>query len=227
MIMTQEKHLIKAHEQFETLCDWIRNAGEERLRIDQVERGLFARLLMLGLTLLKAFVAGFGRGDVGRAIEQAGRTLSRSAEPHRRRYVSIFVELSIERFVYAKREKQKIEHVPLDARLGLPAGDFSYVLEDWQQRLCLQGSFDEGVESLDDWLGVKPSVRSAEAMNRQMARHAMDFRVSQKPPLPDEEGLLIVVSVMLDFVQRIEANLLMRNYTGFLGSSDSGRAGRG
>lgn len=32
-------------------------------------------------------------------------------------------------------------------------------------------------------------------------------------------GLLIVVSVALDMVQRIEANLLMRNYGGFLGSS--------
>jgi preprotein translocase subunit SecY len=30
-------------------------------------------------------------------------------------------------------------------------------------------------------------------------------------------GLLIVVSVTLDMVQRIEANLIMRNYTGFLG----------
>jgi preprotein translocase subunit SecY len=30
-------------------------------------------------------------------------------------------------------------------------------------------------------------------------------------------GLLIVVSVALDMVQRIEANLLMRNYSGFLG----------
>jgi preprotein translocase subunit SecY len=29
-------------------------------------------------------------------------------------------------------------------------------------------------------------------------------------------GLLIVVSVALDMVQRIEANLLMRNYSGFL-----------
>jgi preprotein translocase subunit SecY len=29
-------------------------------------------------------------------------------------------------------------------------------------------------------------------------------------------GLLIVVSVALDMVQRIEANLLMRNYGGFL-----------
>jgi len=30
-------------------------------------------------------------------------------------------------------------------------------------------------------------------------------------------GLLIVVSVMLDFVQRVEANLVMRNFKGFLG----------
>lgn len=33
-------------------------------------------------------------------------------------------------------------------------------------------------------------------------------------------GLLIVVSVGLDFIQRIEANLLMRNYAGFLGGTD-------
>jgi len=33
-------------------------------------------------------------------------------------------------------------------------------------------------------------------------------------------GLLIVVSVALDMVQRIEANLLMRNYGGFLGGGD-------
>ena len=39
-------------------------------------------------------------------------------------------------------------------------------------------------------------------------------------------GLLIVVSVMLDFVQRIEANLLMRNYQGFLASGESGRGPR-
>ncbi|MFA5864443.1 MAG: preprotein translocase subunit SecY [Phycisphaerae bacterium] len=36
-------------------------------------------------------------------------------------------------------------------------------------------------------------------------------------------GLLIVVSVILDLVQRIEANLLMRNYPGFLSGSGGGR----
>jgi len=37
-------------------------------------------------------------------------------------------------------------------------------------------------------------------------------------------GLLIVVSVVMDFLQRVEANLLMRNYQGFLGG-ESGEAG--
>ncbi len=36
-------------------------------------------------------------------------------------------------------------------------------------------------------------------------------------------GLLIVVSVGLDLIQRIEANLLMRNYSGFLSGGEQGR----
>lgn len=39
-------------------------------------------------------------------------------------------------------------------------------------------------------------------------------------------GLLIVVSVALDMVQRIEANLLMRNYSGFLGEGGKRIKGR-
>ena len=52
-------------------------------------------------------------------------------------------------------------------------------------------------------------------------------------PLPDhrvpwaEPGLLIVVAVALDMVQRIEANLLMRNYGGFLGGGESGKRIKG
>ncbi len=39
-------------------------------------------------------------------------------------------------------------------------------------------------------------------------------------------GLLIVVSVALDLVQRIEANLIMRNYSGFLGTSSAIKGSR-
>jgi hypothetical protein len=105
-------------------------------------------LLAIGLVLLKAFVAGFGRGDAGRQAQRQGRCLRRLSRPHRRHYVSIFGELSMFRFVYAKREKQKIQYAPLDEQLGLPACDFSYVLEDWQQRLCVKESFGERVDLL-------------------------------------------------------------------------------
>ncbi len=47
----------------------------------------------------------------------------------------------------------------------------------------------------------------------------IDFSVTQ---FLGGTGLLIVVSVSLDFLQRVEANLMMRNYAGFLGGEDEG-----
>ncbi|TVS05538.1 MAG: preprotein translocase subunit SecY [Phycisphaerales bacterium] len=51
----------------------------------------------------------------------------------------------------------------------------------------------------------------------------IDFRVAQ---FLGGTGLLIVVAVSLDFLQRVEANLMMRNYAGFLGGQDDGKAKR-
>lgn len=194
MIMAQEKHFIKAREEFDALLGWIDQADEEGLRIDQVERGLFSRLLAIGFVLLEAFVAKFGRGDAGETVRREGCTLRRSTDPHRRRYLSIFGELMIQRFVYAIRPKQKIEYVPVDEQLGLPQGECSYVLEDWLQKLCVKDSFDEGVQTLHDWLGVKLNVRSAEASNRRMAKHAESYRELQPHPPSEEEGEIIVLA---------------------------------
>ncbi len=65
MIISQEKHFIKATEEFKAMVKWIdqadgKGADEEGLRIDQVERDLFGRLLALGFSLLEAYVAKFG-----------------------------------------------------------------------------------------------------------------------------------------------------------------------
>jgi hypothetical protein len=194
MIITQEKHFIKAREEFEALLCWLDQADEEGLRIDQVERGLFSRLLAIGLALLKAYVAKLGPGDAGETLPREGRTLRRSAEPHPRRYLSIFGELLLGRFVYAVRPKQKIEYAALDAQLGLPPGEHSYVLEDWLQKLCIKESFDEGVQTLYDWLGVTLNVRSAESINRRMSQHAESYREAQSQPPPEAEGEIVVLA---------------------------------
>ena len=124
-----------------------------------MQRELFRQLLGLGHSLLSAFVAAQGDGDLGPQAEAPdGRVVRRLPEPHDRRYVSIFGELTLARAVYGSREGQRIERTPRDERLGLPEGDFSYVLEDWSQRLCLKESFAEAGRSLEMLLGLKPEV---------------------------------------------------------------------
>lgn len=194
MIMAQERTVLKSQRQLAALWELIERSGAEGRRIDEVERELFAQLLALGHTLLGAFVAQAGDGDEGETVERDEQTLQRSATKHPRRYVSIFGVLMILRFVYAVRAGQRAEHTPLDARLGLPADDFSYVLVDWQQRMCLKDSFAEAVDSLGTLLGVAPSVRAAEHGNRCLAEHADAFRLAQPPPDPAEEGEILVLT---------------------------------
>ncbi len=204
-----EREFLKAHEQVERLVEKVQQAAMDGLQIDEVERTIFSELLKMGFHLLGAFIGNAGDGDVGETIDVPAttqrltlppgeeqtrevRTLRRLPEQHTRRYVSIFGELAVTRWVYGTREGQAIEAVPLDARLGLPAGDFSYVLEDWQQRLCVKESFGEATGDLAELLGVAPSVRAAEVMNRAMAQFAPSFRLGQSPPPAEEEGELVI-----------------------------------
>ena len=195
MIMTPEQAALKAREQFEALRDFVQQAAQDGQRIDTVERELFRQLLGLGRTQLSSFVTQQGDGDVGpQAVATEGRIARRLPEPHDRRYVSIFGELTIARIVYGTREGQRIEYVPLDNRLGLPEGDFSYVLEDWGQRLCLKGSYAEAGQSLEMLLGLRLGTRALEGMNRAVAVYAPAFQASLEVPPPDEEGPLMVVT---------------------------------
>ena len=193
-MMTQEQDFLKARQQFDRLCELVRQAGREGWRMDEMERELMPRLMWLGREFLEGHVQAQGKGDVGPTVTSDDRTLRRSEELHSRRYLSAFGELMIERYVYALREGQKAEYVPLDARLGLPAGENSYLLEDWQQRLCVKDSFGESVDDLKAILGHGVSVRTAEGMNRSMAAHAEGYRMAQPLPPRDEEAELLVVT---------------------------------
>jgi hypothetical protein len=195
MIMAPEQAALKAQEQFDALRDFIQKAAQQGQRIDTVERSLMRQLLALGHTLLSAFIAQQGDGDLGTEARTAeGRTARRLPEPHDRRYVSIFGELTIARVAYGSREGQRIERVPLDERLGLPEGDFSYVLEDWGQRLCLKESFAEAGHSLAMLLGLKLRSRALEHMSREVAAQAPAFQDALPVPPPGEEGPLLVVT---------------------------------
>jgi hypothetical protein len=194
MSIPQEVGLGKVEEHICRMLKFLKKASVEKRRLDEVERGLFSMLLGLGFELLRSFVEQAGDGDEGEVVERDGRLLWRSSEKHAKPYRSIFGVLEVGRYVYAQGSKKKAEWTPLDARLGMPQGEQSYVLEEWTQRLCIKDAYGEAVRSLRDLLGVSTAVRTAEAMSRNMAQYAEGYRTSQPRPNPKKEEAILVVT---------------------------------
>jgi hypothetical protein len=194
MIMAQEQAILKGQVQLAEMAEFVRRASRDGRPIEEVERQLWSSMLAAGHTLLAGYVAGVGPGDMGDTLVYEGRDLRRLECPHDRRYVSVFGELMISRYVYGTRETQKHEVIPTDALLDLPEGDFSYLLQEWDQAFCVQGSHAESRRTVKRVLGIGQSVRSLEQMNVSMAQNVEAFRSSQPKPPAKEEGSILVLT---------------------------------
>ena len=195
MIMTQENALLKAKEEFQKIEETIRQATIQGKRIDVVEENLWDQMLSLGRLMMTSFVTGQGTGDLGPTLEYEGRILRRLDRLHGKPYMSVFGALpAIERTVYGTRETQKHQVIPLDARLGLPESDYSYLLQQWSQSFCVKGSHKDAQRDLEQILRLRPSVRVLEDMNVSMSKDVKGFRSSQPTPSHDQEGDILVVT---------------------------------
>ncbi len=174
MLSPPESLVLQARRPFDTPLALVEAALNER--IDRVEGQIFAELLGLGLNLAAPFIAQHGSGDAGPMLDTATGTWQRLEDLHPRRYLSIFGELTLDRTVYGTRAKQKIQAVPLDAPLGLPEGDFSYLLQSWRPERCLDTDYAQAVRGLAAIVRVPPSVRSVEDMSRRMATDVPEFQ---------------------------------------------------
>jgi len=178
---------------YEDLKHTVLRAVREHQPIHAMEKAVWEQLLRLGREALKQVFALLGNGDMGEAVELPdGRCCQRLEQEHQRRYVSIFGEFLLSRVVYGSREGQKIEFVPLDNRLQLPASAFSYLLQDWDQSLCVEQAFGQARTTVQRMLGLKQSVDSLEHMNQEMAKEATNFMLNQPPP--EAEGEVLVAS---------------------------------
>lgn len=196
MSMTHEQDVLKSEtlmQQFAEMQEFVRRAAEDCQAIHEVEQGLWQRLLHMGHECLAQFLRLHGDGDMGETVSlPTGEECRRLENLHERRYVSIFGEFRLQRVVYGTREGQKIEFVPLDNRLQLPEGAFSYVLQNWDQSLCVEEAFRQASATMWRILGLKQSVDSLEHMNQEMAHDATRFMLDR--PAPKEEGAIVVLS---------------------------------
>jgi hypothetical protein len=197
MSMTHAQDVLKSEKlqkQMAELQDYVRLAATDAQPIHEVERELWRRVRQMGFEALGQFLRLQGDGDRGETVTlPTGEECQRLEERHERRYVSVFGEFRLQRVVYGSREKQKIDFVPLDNRLQLPASSFSYVLQDWDQSLCVEQAFRQASATMWRMLELQQSVASLEHMNQEMAKDVTTFMLNL--PQPEQEGAIAVASV--------------------------------
>lgn len=185
----------KMNRGFAALQKFVQEAALSGSAAHEVEKNIWDQLLGIGRSAFGYFLSSQGSGDLGEEMALPdGEKLERLDKARRRRLATVFGTFSLKRAVYGERAGQKAEFIPLDARLGLPKSDFSYLLQDWDQSLAVENSYSHTSKILERILGFSQVVDSLERMNRSMAEEVPAYRDSKPIPAAVEEGEILVVS---------------------------------
>jgi len=177
------------------LTVFVRQATQEGSSLDEVERGVFGRLLEMGHAAVDLFLMAQGDGDLGASVTtEDGTVLHRSAAAVERPLRTIFGEQALRAYVYSQRSKKKIELRPIDARINLPEGKASYLLQEFSQLFCVEKAFRVGARQFETVFRQQLSVAVLEDINRAMGAQADRFLDQLPTPPAREEGGILVTT---------------------------------
>ena len=122
----------------EQLTTTVKSAAKHGESFDSVERKTLKSLLQLGCEAIELLLALQGHGDLGEEIHTVDEKIAqRSEAKSTTRLRSIFGEHSFEQFTYASGKNKPISLRPISARLSLPAGRWSFLLQEFSQMLSV------------------------------------------------------------------------------------------
>ena len=161
----------------------------------KTEKEILAAVLKMGRLAVDQFLRLQGDGDLGPTVQtEEGQNLKRSASPVRRPLRTVFGEHEFHAYVYAPGPQRKVELRPIDARLNLPAGKSSYLLEEFSQYFCVEQAFGRAADAFHTVLGQKLSVDTLERTNQRVGAQAEDYLNALPTPAAEEEGELLVAT---------------------------------
>lgn len=132
------------------LEQFVRRAAEDGECLHDVEQKILGSVLLLGRRCLDQFLRLQGDGDLGETVRTADdQILKRSDEPAERRIRTVFGEHRFTSYTYAKGPKKKTELRPIDARMSLPEGEYSYLLQEFSQYFCIEEAFEEALPAFN------------------------------------------------------------------------------
>ena len=193
--LTEQDKAVSIVELSVKLEQFISQAAEAGECLHEVEQKVLGSVLWLGRRCVDQFLTLQGDGDLGETVKTSDeRILKRSDEPTVRRIRTVFGEHQFSAYTYAKGAQKKIELRPIDARMHLPEGDYSYLLQEFSQYFCIENAFAKAQQGIDKVLGQKLPVDSLERINRQLGEQAGPFLEELPKPPAKEEGELLVLT---------------------------------
>jgi hypothetical protein len=134
-----EASIAEGEQGLQALVSFVReNAGQ--LQAHEAEKGIFKRLMPLGLAALRLYFAERGTGDVGPGVEREdGMVLLREGKLRERDYFSIFGKLKVPRTCYRAVGERGV--FPLDEQANLPQRCYSYFVQEWMTVLAVEHPF--------------------------------------------------------------------------------------
>ncbi len=185
----------KIIEQTQILMESVDQAFIDGTAAHKVEENVLNQLLKMGHQCMHLLFGHYGLCDLGEFLDLSdGSRLKRLSEHHIKNYLSIFGLIEAERCVYGTREGQKIDYVPLDARLQLPKQKFSYLLQNWDQSLATEMPYLKVNETMMQILNLSIPVSSLERTNQNMNQYSEKYWDDQIEINPAEKAQYIVAS---------------------------------
>ncbi len=177
------------------LEQFVRNAAADGQSLHDVEQRTLGAVLEVGRCCVDLFIELQGEGDLGPTVTNSeGKTLHRSEEPVPRGIRTVFGAHSFCAYAYSPGPKKKIALRPIDARMSLPEGGYSYLLEEFSQYFCIEQAFDKARQGIEKVLGQSIPVDSLERISRRVAPVAEVFLDNLAAPPSDEEGELLILT---------------------------------
>jgi len=196
MIIEIEDRFCKVAKVFSEMLNKVQRAAERGDAVHEVEEMTWSGLIEMGRETVVAYIEE-QKEELPRpkVIKHEEKTLHRLPEQRTRPYVSAFGPTPFRRDVYATRETQRQEVVPLDAKLGMPESDTSYLLQKWSGAQFVKDSYKESRGTLLEILGFAPSVNCLEDIAAETSEHADAYFEQQEPVDPTtEEEILVATS---------------------------------
>jgi hypothetical protein len=136
-----ERSIAEGEQALQALLQFVRESAG-KLEAHEAEKGIFKRLLPIGLAAMQRDFAQRGTGDVGPAVTRAdGVLLPREQTLRGRDYFSLCGKFAVPRTCYRTPGEPGI--FPLDAQVNLPVRCYAYFLQEWRTMFAVEHPVQE------------------------------------------------------------------------------------